>query len=40
MVSLTEVSTLRGRVVVVDITYEVVLNREQPINRESEQRLV
>ena len=40
VVSRTEVSTLRGRVDVVDITYEVVLNREQPINRKSEQRLV
>ena len=27
----TEVSTLRGRVFVVEVTYEVVLDREQPV---------
>ena len=31
VVSRVEVSTLRGRVFVVDATYEVILDREQPI---------
>ena len=31
VVSRVEVSTLRGRVFVVDVTYEVILDREQPI---------
>jgi hypothetical protein len=31
VVSRVEVSTLRGRVFVVDATYEVILDREQPV---------